>query len=167
MRTTQKAAPLVAIGVAGLLGLAAQLAWARLRALPRPRLRRAALVAAPVGLAALIALAALPLVRGTAIEKQLTWKRIPSAWTDVGAGPRPRRCRATRARWCCPGQIFANYTWGGTTDAILPRVTDTPGRGALRDARTATRTRPTCSGPSTGWSPRGGCCPASCCRCCA
>ena len=52
MRTTQKAAPLVAIGVAGLLGLAAQLAWARLLALPR---RRAAARRAgrrpPVGLA--------------------------------------------------------------------------------------------------------------------
>ncbi|MGH3993553.1 MAG: alpha-(1-_3)-arabinofuranosyltransferase domain-containing protein, partial [Pseudonocardiaceae bacterium] len=32
MRTTQKAAPLVAVGVAGLLGIAAQLAWARLLA---------------------------------------------------------------------------------------------------------------------------------------
>ena len=90
-----------------------------------PRLRRAALVAAPAGLAALIALAALPLVRGTAIEKQLTWKRIPSAWTDVGRdldrGP-PQNSRAL----VLPGQIFANYTWGGTTDAILPRVTDRP-----------------------------------------
>ena len=125
MRTTQKAAPLVAIGMAGLLGLGAQLAWARLLALPRPRVRRAALVAAPVGLATLIALAALPLVRGTAIEKQLTWKRIPSAWTDVGrdldrGGPHNSRALVL------PGQIFANYTWGGTTDAILPRVTDRP-----------------------------------------
>ncbi len=125
MRTTQKAAPLVAIGTAGLLGLGAQLAWARLLALPRPRVRRVALVAAPVGLATLIALAALPLVRGTAIEKQLTWKRIPSAWTDVGrdldrGGPHNSRALVL------PGQIFANYTWGGTTDAILPRVTDRP-----------------------------------------
>jgi arabinofuranan 3-O-arabinosyltransferase len=77
MRTTQKAAPLVAIGVAGLLGLAARAAWGRWSS----RLPRVALAA---GLAALIALAALPLVRGTAIEKQLTWKSIPAAWTDVG-----------------------------------------------------------------------------------
>ena len=43
MRTTQKAAPLVAIGIAGLLGLGAQLAWVRLRALRgrRARWRRA------------------------------------------------------------------------------------------------------------------------------
>jgi arabinofuranan 3-O-arabinosyltransferase len=118
MRTTQKAAPLVAIGVAGLLGLAARAAWARWRS----QLPRAALAA---GLVALIALAALPLVRGTAIEKQLIWKRIPSAWTDVGRdldkGPNPN----SRAL-VLPGQIFANYTWGGTTDAILPRVTERP-----------------------------------------
>ena len=47
MRTTQKAAPLVAIGVAGLLGLGAHVAWARLRALSPGRARQAALVAAP------------------------------------------------------------------------------------------------------------------------
>ena len=57
MRTTQKAAPLVAVGVAGLLGLAAQLAWARLRELRSGRGRTAALVAAPAALAALIVLA--------------------------------------------------------------------------------------------------------------
>ncbi|MEA2364144.1 MAG: arabinofuranan 3-O-arabinosyltransferase [Thermoleophilaceae bacterium] len=125
MRTTQKAAPLVAIGVAGLLGLAAQMAWASLAALPRLRLRRTALVAAPLCLAALIALAALPLVRGTAIEKQLTWKRIPAAWTQVGGDLDSGLARNSRAL-VLPGQIFANYTWGGTTDAILPRVTDRP-----------------------------------------
>ena len=125
MRTTQKAAPLVAIGVAGLLGLAAQVAWARLQTLARPRLRRVALVAAPVGLVALIALSALPLVRGTAIEKQLTWKQIPSAWTDAGSDLDSELPPNSRAL-VLPGQIFANYTWGGTTDAILPRVTDRP-----------------------------------------
>jgi arabinofuranan 3-O-arabinosyltransferase len=125
MRTTQKAAPLVAIGAAGLLGLAAQVAWGRLLALRRSRLRRAALVAAPLGLAALIALAALPLVRGTAIEKQITWKQIPSAWTQVGDDLDSGLARNSRAL-VLPGQIFANYTWGGTTDAILPRVTDRP-----------------------------------------
>src|SRR4051794_20332800 len=118
MRTTTKAAPLVAIGVAGLLGLAAQATWARVRG-PAGRVALAGV------LAALIALAALPLVRGTAIEKQLTWKRIPAAWTDVGRdldrNPKPN----SRAL-VLPGQIFANYTWGGTTDAILPRVTDRP-----------------------------------------
>jgi hypothetical protein len=124
MRTTQKAAPLVAIGVAGLLGLAAEAARMRLVTMDRSPGRRIALVAAPLALAVLIALAALPLVRGTAIERQLTWKQIPSAWTDVGHDL-DRGLTNSRAL-VLPGQIFANYTWGGTTDAILPRVTKQP-----------------------------------------
>jgi len=88
MRTTQKAAPLVAIGVAGLLGLAAHRAWTRLIRMRRGRVARVALVAAPVGLAALLALAALPLVRGTAVERQLVWRKIPTAWTAAGRGRR-------------------------------------------------------------------------------
>jgi len=119
MRTTQKAAPLVAIGVAGLLGIGAQMAWMRLREL------RLARVAAAAGLAALIALAALPLVRGTAIERQLDWKEIPRAWTTAGSELDRDLPPGTRAL-VLPGQIFANYTWGGTTDAILPRVTERP-----------------------------------------
>ena len=125
MRTTQKAAPLVAIGTAGLLGLAAQLSWRRLRSLPNPSLRRFAPAAVALGLASLIALAALPLLRGTAVERQLTWERIPSAWRDAGSDldrELPQNARAL----VLPGQIFAYYTWGGTVDAILPRVTDRP-----------------------------------------
>jgi arabinofuranan 3-O-arabinosyltransferase len=125
MRTTQKAAPLVAIGVAGLLGLAAQLGAVRLLTLRWPPVRRVALAAGTLGLTALIALAALPLVRGNAVDRQLTWERIPSAWTDAGGDldrDMPRNSRAL----VLPGQIFAYYTWGGTIDAILPRVTDRP-----------------------------------------
>ncbi|MBN1527412.1 MAG: DUF3367 domain-containing protein, partial [Thermoleophilaceae bacterium] len=125
MRTTQKAAPLVAIGGAGLLGLAAQLAWARLRALGPGRLRSAALIGAPAALAALIALAALPLVRGTAPERQIVWKEIPRAWTQAGADL-DRELRPNSRALVLPGQIFANYMWAGTTDAIFPRVTDKP-----------------------------------------
>ena len=125
LRTTQKAAPLVALGVACLLGLGTRFAWTRIRTLRPTPLRRAALVALPLALAALIALAALPLLRGTAIEKQLTWKRIPSAWTDAGRDL--DRDLAPNSRVIVlPGQIFGYYTWGGTVDAILPRVTDRP-----------------------------------------
>ena len=117
MRTTQKAAPLVATGVAGLLALSLHVALARVAGLRR--------VLIPAAIGVLILLAALPLVRGTAVEKQLTWKHIPSAWTDAGHDldrELPRNARAL----ILPGQIFANYTWGGTTDAILPRLTKRP-----------------------------------------
>jgi arabinofuranan 3-O-arabinosyltransferase len=117
MRTTQKAAPLVATGVAGLLALSLHVLLARVAGLTR--------VLIPAAVGVLILLAALPLVRGTAVEKQLTWKHIPSAWTNAGHDldrDLPRNARAL----ILPGQIFANYTWGGTTDAILPRLTKRP-----------------------------------------
>src|ERR671915_195070 len=125
MRTTQKAAPLVAVGVGGLLALFVHVALARLRRLPRGWAARSGPVALSVALAALILLGALPLVRGTAVEEQIVWKGIPDAWTSAGHEldrDLPRNSRAV----VLPGQIFANYTWGGTTDAILPRVTDRP-----------------------------------------
>jgi hypothetical protein len=125
MRTTNKAAPLVAVGVAGLLGLGARDALAWLRALRAARVRRAALLAAPLALAALIVLAALPLVRGGALDTQLSYKRIPSAWVQAGRGLDRELPRNTRAI-VLPGQIFAYYNWGGTLDAILPRLTSRP-----------------------------------------
>jgi arabinofuranan 3-O-arabinosyltransferase len=125
MRTTNKAAPLVAVGVAGLLGLGAQQALARLRALQRPRLRRGALVAAPLALAGLLVLAALPLVRGGALDTQLSFKRIAPAWVAAGHGLDGALPQNSRAM-VLPGQIFAFYKWGGTLDAILPRLTSRP-----------------------------------------
>jgi arabinofuranan 3-O-arabinosyltransferase len=125
MRTTQKAAPLVAVGVGGLLALFVHVALVRLREAPRGWAGRAGPVALPAAVGALILLGALPLVRGTAVEEQVVWKEIPPAWTSAGRDldrELPRNSRAV----VLPGQIFANYTWGGTTDAILPRVTERP-----------------------------------------
>ena len=64
-------------------------------------------------------------MRGTAIEKQLTWKRIPAAWTDAGHDL-DRELPPNSRALVLPGQIFAYYTWGGTIDAILPRLTKRP-----------------------------------------
>jgi hypothetical protein len=125
MRTTQKAAPLVAMGIAGLLGLGAQLAFARLRGLGPASRVTAARVAVGAGLALLIGLAALPLVRGTATERQLTWDHIPAAWTRAGEDLDRTLAPNTRAM-VLPGQIFGYYDWGGTVDAILPRLTRRP-----------------------------------------
>ncbi|HEY7600167.1 MAG TPA: alpha-(1-_3)-arabinofuranosyltransferase family protein, partial [Candidatus Limnocylindrales bacterium] len=124
MRTTQKAAPLVGVGVAGLLGIAAQLAWQHARGW-RPVWSRVALAGGSLALAAMIALQALPLTRGTAPDKQITWDRIPAAWTDAGRDldrELPPNSRAI----VLPGQIFAFYDWGGTVDSIMPKVTKRP-----------------------------------------
>jgi arabinofuranan 3-O-arabinosyltransferase len=120
LRTTQKAAPLVGVGVGGLLALLVHVVLGRLR--DAPAARRLAL---PGALAALIVLGALPLVRGTAVEKQVTWEEIPAAWTSAGRELDRDLPQGSRVV-VLPGQIFANYRWGGTTDAILPRVTDQP-----------------------------------------
>ena len=125
MRTTNKAAPLVAVGVAGLLGLGMHRALQWLRAMRRPRFRTAAMIAAPAALAALLILAALPLVRGEAIDTQLSFKRIAPAWVAAGHGL-DRQLPANSRAMVLPGQIFAFYNWGGTLDAILPRLTDKP-----------------------------------------
>ncbi len=122
LRTVDKAAPLVALGVAGLLGLGARLTVARLRRFEPARLRRTALIVAPAALAALIVFAALPIIQGKALDSQLTWKRIPAAWTEAGKALDRQLPRNSRAI-VLPGQIFAYYKWGGTVDAILPRLT--------------------------------------------
>ncbi len=127
LRTVDKAAPVAALGLAGLLGLAAHVAWARLRT---SRIltgggRRALLVAAPAALAALIALAAWPLFQGRAIDRQLTWKQIPAAWRAAGRDLDAHLPANSRAI-VLPGQVFAFYKWGGTIDSILPRLTDKP-----------------------------------------
>ena len=125
MRTTNKAAPLVAVGVAGLLGIGFAHALRRIRALDDVRVRRTALVAAPVAIVALVVLASLPLIRGQAIDTQLSYKRIPAAWTQAAQGL-DRTLPANARAIVLPGQIFGYYNWGGTLDAILPRLTSKP-----------------------------------------
>jgi arabinofuranan 3-O-arabinosyltransferase len=125
MRTTNKAAPLVAVGVAGLLGIGFAHALRRIRSLDGAAPRRGALLAAPLAIVALMVLGALPLIRGQAIDTQLSYKRIPAAWTQAARGL-DRTLPANSRAMVLPGQIFGYYTWGGTLDAILPRLTAKP-----------------------------------------
>jgi arabinofuranan 3-O-arabinosyltransferase len=125
MRTDNKAAPLVAVGVAGLLGLGASSGLRWLRQHDDTRVRRASMILALLGLATLIALASLPLVRGDAFDTQLSYKRIPAPWQQAAQGLNRTLPQNTRAL-VLPGQIFAYYNWGGTLDAILPRLTSKP-----------------------------------------
>lgn len=109
LRTTYKAGPLVVVGLAVLAGLGA----ARVP-------RRVWLVGALV----LPLLASWPLVRGRAVDDQLLWDRIPTAWEDAAA-----HVDATvgdgRAV-VLPGQLYAYYDWGGTIDPILPALASKP-----------------------------------------
>jgi hypothetical protein len=84
------------------------------------RVAPAALVAAG---AALVVLSSLPLFEGRAVE--LTWKKIPSAWTSV-ARDLDRNLAPNSRALVLPGQPFAFYRWGGTVDPILPSLTERP-----------------------------------------
>jgi hypothetical protein len=112
LRTTYKAGALVALGLAVLGGVALAEA-ARRRPLP--------LVAAAAAVVA--GLAAWPLVSGRALERQLEFD-VPPVWRQAAADL-DRRSDDTRAM-VLPGQLFANYRWGGTVDAVLPALTDHP-----------------------------------------
>ena len=73
----------------------------------------------------MLALAAYPLVRGEAVDSQLTWKEIPVAWTDAARdldAELPDNSRAV----VLPGQLFATYRWGSTVDPILPALSSRP-----------------------------------------
>lgn len=124
LRTTYKAGPLVALGLAGLGGLGAAELW-RWTAARRPRRPVVTAIALAAAGAFLLAAAAWPLARGRALDDQLLWKRVPSAWTDAGHGLDRDLPRETRAV-VLPGELFSFYRWGGTIDSILPTLTRRP-----------------------------------------
>ena len=118
LRTTYKAGPLAALGLACLGGAAFAELWRRLRSVP---LRGAAVA----GCAALAALAAWPLASGRAPERQLALPDgVPAAWKAVAA-ELDRRGDGSRAL-SLPGQAFSHYRWGGTVDHVLTGLTEHP-----------------------------------------
>ena len=122
LRTTYKAGPLVALGVACLAGVAAAEAWRRLRGTGRPALGRAALAAFVV---ALIALAGWPLVTGRAQDPQISWKEIPRAWT-ASMQDLDRRLPPSSRALVLPGDLFDFHRWGGTVDSLAPALSRRP-----------------------------------------
>lgn len=105
LRTTYKAGPLVALGVALLAGFAAT----------KPR---------AVVFVALALVACWPLTRGRALDDQLLWERIPSTWVDAAAHVDANAGDGRAV--VLPGQLYAYYRWGGTIDPILPTLADKP-----------------------------------------
>ena len=114
LRASYKAAPLLAVALACLAGVAAGQAWWRLGV----TWRRAIGLTVATGV---LAVAAWPLVTGKAQDHQVSYKAIPVAWRaaarDVNRGL-PRNSRAI----VLPGDLFSFYTWGGTVDPILPAL---------------------------------------------
>lgn len=119
MRTTYKAGPLVALGLACLLGGGAGVLWARLQG------RRAIKALAAAALAVALAGAAFPLVRGDAVDRQITFERVPEPWQRAADDLDEELPANTRAL-VLPGQLFPFYEWGGTQDPILPALSERP-----------------------------------------
>jgi arabinofuranan 3-O-arabinosyltransferase len=127
LRTTYKAGPLLALGIACLGGVAFGELWRRAGAAARVARRRPLLRPLALALAlaavALVVVSSWPLFEGRAVE--LTWKRIPAGWTAV-ARDLDRNLPDNSRALVLPGQPFAFYRWGGTVDPILPALTDRP-----------------------------------------
>lgn len=122
LRASYKAAPLLAVALACLAGAAAREAWPRLGRSSRPGLWRWS--ASLVG-AAVLLLAAWPLVSGRAQDAQVSFKRVPSAWRQA-ASDLDRGLPANSRAIVLPGDLFSFYTWGGTVDPILPALSRRP-----------------------------------------
>jgi arabinofuranan 3-O-arabinosyltransferase len=126
LRTSYKAGPLVAVGLACLGGLGASALAARLRGLGRPTRRRwASAGAVALGVGLLVA-GSWPLVNGTALDATLSLPHgVPAAWHQV-ASDLDRDLPAQDRAMVLPGQLFGFYRWGGTVDPILPALSSRP-----------------------------------------
>jgi arabinofuranan 3-O-arabinosyltransferase len=111
LRSTQRAVPLLALGLAFGLGALA---------VTPPRIGRFART--PIILGAL-ALQALPWWTGGIATEAITRGEIPGYWNDVVAliGD-----DVDHRVWETPGSDFASYRWGGTVDPVLVGLTDRP-----------------------------------------
>lgn len=113
LRNTQRAGPLIALGLAGLV-------VAGLSAIDR-RHRGAAL--AGVGVVVLLVAVALPAQWRTGlIAERFHREGVPDAWTDAGAHLDEGSGRVLEV----PGIDFASYRWGHTLDPVSVGLTDRP-----------------------------------------
>jgi arabinofuranan 3-O-arabinosyltransferase len=116
MRSLPRAVPLVALGLAVLLG-------SGVTAVTRRWPARQGLVAGAVVLVALLALP--PLWLGRFVPGNLRRpEAVPDYWSEA-ADHLDRGDHATRVL-VVPGSDFASYRWGNTVDPVLPGLVDRP-----------------------------------------
>ena len=113
-RSTPRAVPLIALGLAVFLGAGVG-AFSRRRPSWHPWLAG--------GMIVLICLNQMPLFRGQMVDRNLLRdEEIPSYWVEAAeamdAGDRDTRVLEV------PGIDFASYRWGNTVDPITPGLTD-------------------------------------------
>ena len=126
LRTTYKAAPVLALAVACLGGAALQvlitraasgeLRWLRGRRLPWW---------APLTAFALPVLTGLPLITGNAIERGEAYGEIPGYWKRAVAHAE-RSAPVGKRTMVLPGALFGWYRWGYTVNSVAPTISDRP-----------------------------------------
>ena len=126
LRTSYKAAPLVAISLACLSGPALALLGRRARAhgLGRVggRVTALGLGAVAAGVAVLFAL---PLFDGKAIDKPQVYGQIPPAWR-AALSDAARTTPADHRIMLLPGELFGFYRWGETVSSVAPALSKRP-----------------------------------------
>ncbi|MGZ4269376.1 MAG: alpha-(1-_3)-arabinofuranosyltransferase domain-containing protein [Solirubrobacteraceae bacterium] len=120
LRTTYKAAPLVAIGLAMLGGVAVQVLVRAARDLHPAALAGTALVLAATAFAF-----GLPLFKGSAINRADAYGSIPPAWPAAVADA-TRGTNVNQRIMLLPGELFSSYSWGTTDEPLAPALTRRP-----------------------------------------
>ncbi len=121
LRSTSRAVPLIALGVAVLVGVGVNAVFDALSA--RGLTLQGSAVVALVGMLALLNI--WPLWRGTVYGGNLLRdENVPAYWTQAAAAL-DRRPHDTRVLEI-PGADFAAYRWGQTVDPITPGLMDRP-----------------------------------------
>ena len=124
LRTTYKAAPLLALAMACLAGATLEALTRRADRARWPG-RRRTLRWAPAALLLLPALACLPLVQGRALDPELAYGEVPPSWRQAVADSE-RSMPAGGRILVLPGDLFAHYRWGFTLESVAPSLTERP-----------------------------------------
>jgi arabinofuranan 3-O-arabinosyltransferase len=126
LRTSYKAAPLVAIALAGLtgIGMSVLVGHLRRRGLSAGA-RRVALGALGVTATAVLVLFGLPLFDGRAIEREQAYGSVPAGWRAAIADAQ-RTTPVAHRIMLLPGALFGHYRWGNVVSSIAPALSKRP-----------------------------------------
>jgi len=118
LRTTYKAAPLLALALSCLVGAGGAELLRRASTVGARRAILAGLVLLPVTFG-------WPMFNGKAIDSQLAYKDVPSYWRQAASDLDKQTTPGYRAM-ILPGQQFGVYSWGATFDPVAPAITKAP-----------------------------------------
>ncbi|CAB4870127.1 MAG: DUF3367 domain-containing protein [Actinobacteria bacterium] len=118
LRTTYKAAPLLSVALACLVGAGGADLLRRARTPASRRAMTAGLIAIPIAFG-------WPMFTGHAIDAQLAYKDVPDYWRAAASDLNTKTAPGYRAM-ILPGQQFGVYRWGATFDPVAPAITKAP-----------------------------------------